>query len=124
MDLKAYQLRFVTLVFALATACVAHFVTAQPGERVVTVVAERFQYTPAEIRVRKGEPVVLEFTTRDVTMGFNAPELGVRADIVPGQVARVRLVPDKAGTFTFYCDIFCGSGHEEMTGTIVVTEGS
>lgn len=123
MDLKAYQLRFVTL-FALAAACVAHFVTAQPGERVVTVVAERFQYTPAEIRVRKGEPVVLEFTTRDVTMGFNAPELGVRADIVPGQVVRVRLVPDQAGTFTFHCDIFCGSGHEEMTGTIVVTEGS
>jgi cytochrome c oxidase subunit 2 len=37
-------------------------------------------------------------------------------------VSRVRLVPDKVGTFPFVCDIFCGSGHEDMTGTIVVTE--
>jgi cytochrome c oxidase subunit 2 len=53
-------------------------------------------------------------------MGFNAPDFGVRADIIPGQVARVRLVPDKVGTFTFLCDIFCGSGHETMSGTITV----
>jgi cytochrome c oxidase subunit II len=32
----------------------------------------------------------------------------------------VRIVPDKAGTLPFHCDIFCGSGHEEMTGEIVV----
>jgi cytochrome c oxidase subunit 2 len=55
-------------------------------------------------------------------MGFNVPDLGARADILPGQVARVRLVPDKVGTFEFHCDIFCGSGHEQMSGTIVVTE--
>ena len=54
-------------------------------------------------------------------MGFSVPDFNVRADIVPGQVARVRLTPDKAGTFTFLCDIFCGSGHETMSGTMVVT---
>jgi len=31
-------------------------------------------------------------------------------------------VPDKTGTFTFVCDIFCGTGHEEMDGTIEVTD--
>jgi len=65
-------------------------------------------------------PVVLELTTADVLMGFNAPDFAVRADIIPGQVARVRLVPDKVGTFAFLCDIFCGSGHETMSGTITV----
>ena len=30
-------------------------------------------------------------------------------------------MPDKTGKFTFSCDVFCGDGHEEMTGTIVVT---
>jgi cytochrome c oxidase subunit 2 len=39
---------------------------------------------------------------------------------VPGQVARVRLIPDKVGTFEFACDIFCGEGHESMSGTIHV----
>jgi cytochrome c oxidase subunit 2 len=32
----------------------------------------------------------------------------------------VRIVPDKAGTFAFHCDVFCGDGHEGMTGEIVV----
>lgn len=43
-----------------------------------------------------------------------------RADILPGNVAKIRVVPDKAGTFTFLCDIFCGAGHETMNGTITV----
>jgi cytochrome c oxidase subunit 2 len=30
--------------------------------------------------------------------------------------------PDTAGKFFFACDVFCGSGHEEMEGEIVVTE--
>ena len=29
--------------------------------------------------------------------------------------------PDKAGTFIFLCDVFCGDGHEGMNGTLVVT---
>jgi cytochrome c oxidase subunit 2 len=29
---------------------------------------------------------------------------------------------NKAGTFTFACDVFCGEGHDDMSGTVVVTE--
>lgn len=93
---------------------------AQPKERVIKVVARRFTYAPNALTLKKGDPVVLELTSADVLMGFNAPDFGVRADIVPEQVARVRLVPDKIGTFTFLCDVFCGSGHETMSGTITV----
>jgi cytochrome c oxidase subunit 2 len=32
----------------------------------------------------------------------------------------VRVVPQKAGRFEFHCDVFCGSGHEEMSGILVV----
>ena len=34
---------------------------------------------------------------------------------------RVRVVPEKVGTFDFHCDVFCGSGHEEMAGRIMVS---
>jgi cytochrome c oxidase subunit 2 len=33
---------------------------------------------------------------------------------------RVKLKPERAGRFGFLCDNFCGSGHEEMAGIIVV----
>jgi cytochrome c oxidase subunit II len=76
---------------------------AQDKEQVVEIVARRFIYTPNEFTVKKGVPV-----------------FHVRADIVPGQAAEVRFVPDKVGSFEFVCDIFCGSGHETMNGTLTV----
>ena len=82
--------------------------------------AKRFSYTPSVIKLKLGQPVVLEFRTADVFMGFNLPDFNVRADIVPDKATRLRFVPDKAGTFIFLCDIFCGSGHEEMNGTVIV----
>jgi cytochrome c oxidase subunit 2 len=94
---------------------------APKAPRVIRVKARRFKYTPDVINLKKGEPVRFELTTADVTMGFNIPDFNVRADIIPGKTATVDLTPDKAGTFTFLCDIFCGDGHEGMNGQIVVT---
>ena len=82
--------------------------------------ARKFAFLPGEITLKQGVPVVLEFVAADVVMGFSAPDFKVRADIIPGQVARVRLVPQQIGTFEYLCDIFCGEGHEGMHGTINV----
>ena len=93
---------------------------APAEEQVIKILARKFTYSPNKLTVKKGVPVVLELTTADVLMGFYVPDFDIRADIVPEQVTRVRLVPDKIGTFTFLCDVFCGSGHETMNGTITV----
>jgi cytochrome c oxidase subunit 2 len=104
----------------LGAATIGLRAATQPEEQVIKILARRFTYTPNKLSLKKGVPVVLELTSADVLMGFNAPDFDVRADVIPGKVARVRLVPDKVGTFTFLCDIFCGSGHETMSGTITV----
>ena len=96
-------------------------VLAQPGEKVIRIVAKKFEYTPSEIMLRKNVPVVLELTTEDVAMGFYAPDFKVDVEIVPGKAVQVRLVPDKAGNFDFSCNVFCGDGHEDMGGKIHVT---
>jgi cytochrome c oxidase subunit 2 len=88
--------------------------------RVIAITARKFEFAPAEVTLKSGEPVVLELTTEDVHMGFDAPELGLHADIVPGRVSRVPFTPDKPGSFEFVCDVFCGSGHDEMGGLIKV----
>jgi len=116
-----YRRRKVTAgIVLLSVGAIGVRGAAQPADPVIKVLARRFTFTPNEIRLKKGVPVVLELTTADVLMGFSAPDFGVRSDIVPGQTARVRLVPTKTGTFDFICDIFCGSGHETMGGTIIV----
>lgn len=48
------------------------------------------------------------------------PDLHIDTEIAPDKPTLVRLVPEKPGTYPFHCDVFCGSGHEEMTGLIVV----
>jgi len=75
------------------------------------------------IRVRKGEKVVLKLTSSDVVHGFSLKDFGVFVDqgIQPGKPTTVSFVADKVGTFKFVCNSICGSHHEQMYGTIVVT---
>jgi cytochrome c oxidase subunit II len=94
---------------------------AGPSERVIQITAKRFEFAPATIEIKVGEPVILELRSLDRKHGFASPELHIDAVIVPGKPTRIRLVPDHAGTFSFHCSVFCGSGHEDMTGQIVVT---
>jgi len=103
---------------ALALGSLGAFALAKP--RVIPVVAKKFEFVPAEIRLRKGETVTLQFTAPEVPMGFNLADFKLRTDIVPGKIATLELTPDKTGTFTFLCDVFCGSGHEDMSGTLIV----
>ena len=104
----------------LLAAGVGVSVKALAEERVIKVVARKFVFLPREIEVKKGETVVLEFTAPEVVMGFNCPDYKIRADIIPGQVSRVKFTADKAGRFPFLCDIFCGDGHEGMSGELIV----
>jgi len=107
---------------ALVLGSVATYLGAQPNEKVIHIDAKRFEYSPGELTLKKGEPVILEFASRDVLMGFNLPDFNLRADMIPDKVTRVRFVPDKTGSFTFLCDIFCGTKHEEMNGRLTVIE--
>ena len=91
-------------------------------DRLVQVHAKRFEFEPGEIRLARGLPVTLEITSLDVPMGFNLPDFALRTDILPGAVSRLQFTPDKVGEFPFHCDIFCGSGHENMSGVIIVSE--
>jgi cytochrome c oxidase subunit 2 len=54
--------------------------------------------------------------------GFNLPDFGVRTDVLPGKVTRIRFTPDKTGEFVFFCDVFCGDGHEQMSGVLTVKD--
>ena len=125
MTLSGKGLRIAATTAILAAASVVTYVAAQsaePKEKVIKITAKRFDYTPGKLTLKKGEPVILELSTSDVLMGFNLPDFNVRADVVPDKVIRVRFVPDKTGTFTFLCDVFCGTKHEEMNGTITVVD--
>jgi cytochrome c oxidase subunit 2 len=91
---------------------------ASPNE--ISIQASKFQFAPDTVKVKLGQPITFVLTSIDRIHGFKMPEFGVRTDIVPDQETRVTITPDKAGSFAFFCDVFCGDGHEDMGGTLMV----
>jgi cytochrome c oxidase subunit 2 len=123
MDYSRRKLFFTSLA-GLGMLLGVRPLKAQQGAKfdaqVVKVQAKRYVFVPDEIVLKKGEPVVLEFTSVDFVHGFKAPDFNIRADLTPGKVVRIGFTPEKTGTFDFLCDNFCGSGHEEMAGRFIV----
>src|ERR1043166_5063083 len=125
MKLNARTLRIAAGAAALGLASIATYVAAQPAqpkERIIRIDAKRFDYTPGELTLKKGEAVILDPPPRVVLGVFTLREFNLRADMIPDKVTRVRFVPDKTGSFTFLCDIFCGTKHEEMNARLTGTE--
>ena len=96
---------------------------AKQPEQVIKITAKKFEYNPNVIKIKTGVPVVFEFTSLDRVHGFTVPDLGgIRLTIEPGKTNRVTILAPKAGTYEFHCDLFCGDGHEGMTGKIIAED--
>ncbi len=85
------------------------------------VTARSVAFTPADVRVRAGQTVVLEFTNDDPMFhdwevtGIANVDAGAR----PGQTQRIRFTIDEPGTYVVECTV---EGHAEagMVGRLVV----
>lgn len=74
------------------------------------------------ITVSRGDAVVLKLRSSDVTHGFalKAFDIYISEGITPGKTVFVSFKADKAGTFPFWCNVYCGDMHKDMKGTLVV----
>ena len=108
----------VALLLGSATAGAVRLAAQSPTE--IRISAKKFEYHPNKVTAKLGQPVTFVLTSEDRIHGFKMTDFALRTDIVPGQETRVTITPDKAGSFTFFCDVFCGDGHEDMDGTLVV----
>lgn len=106
----------------LAAAGVTAWSAAATNPQVIKLTAKKFEFGQLEIKVKKGVPVVIELTALDRSHGFKLPDFKVRGDALPGETTRVVFTPNKAGTFEFLCDLFCGDLHDSMSGMLIVTE--
>jgi cytochrome c oxidase subunit II len=75
--------------------------------------------SPNELHIPVGLPVVLEFSSRDVIHSFWVPNLQGKRDLVPGQVTRMWIQADAAGTYRGQCAEFCGHQHANMAFIVV-----
>lgn len=96
--------------------------TPEDAPRRVDVTARRFTYEPAEITLKKGEPVLLVLKSADVPHGLRFRELNVELKAGKGGTGQKEFTPEKTGDFVGHCSVFCGSGHGHMTLTLHIVE--
>ena len=95
----------------------------------ISVQSSMAGFTPAEIHVKAGSTVTLDWWTEDAAMHLQggvhtmiAPDLGLHEEL-PAQSRRAVTwtVPNKPGTYDVWCESCCGGkGNPQMHGKIVV----
>ena len=96
------------VALALAAGAGTRAAESSPG-RVVKITAKKFEYSPSEIHLRRGERVVLELTSLDRKHGFKLPELGIRADVPAGATARIEVLAERPGRLVTSIGVACVS---------------
>jgi cytochrome c oxidase subunit II len=109
-------------LFLLLTVLLSLPISDLPqSAQTIQIDAKRFEYSPAEITVRAGQPVTLAVHSEDVTHGLLIKDLNVKVDVPKGQTREVTFTPSKPGTFMGECSHFCGFGHGRMKLAVHVT---
>jgi cytochrome c oxidase subunit 2 len=112
--------RLIAGAFLLATISIVPGTNAAQDARVVEITAERFTFTPSEIKVKAGTRLEIRLRSDDTAHGFRiiGTEVNVELPKRGRGVATVVFEP-QPGRYTFECSQLCGAGHEFMRGVII-----
>ncbi len=94
-------------------------VSEDPAAR-IEITASRYQFSPDTIRVKAGTAVELYVTSTDGVHGLSIPGLKINQTLQQGKTVKIDFTPTKPGSYPFLCSVFCGPGHGEMKGELIV----
>ena len=119
-----------SLSLALVVAAIVVGASARPSKaaaaqevQVIEIVAERFRFTPSEIRVKAGTRLEIRLRSEDTNHGFHI--IGTDIDFETpsrGRGEMTVMFQPEAGRYTFECSRLCGAGHSFMRGVIIATD--
>ena len=96
--------------------------SAQGEPRTIEVTATRFAFEPSRIEVTQGERVTLVVKSGDGVHGVEIKKFKVTKKVPRGgEPVTIEFVASAAGEFPVLCSEYCGEGHEDMKGTLVVS---
>jgi cytochrome c oxidase subunit 2 len=97
--MKRSMAAFLGFLFlsTLAIALRLHAQSPAVAPRVIELSAKRFEFTPNQLTLVRGEPVTLRVSAQDRDHGFFQKELHIALDLTTAKVAEVTIRPEKAG---------------------------
>lgn len=142
---KAALLIVLGLLLALAVPAALSLWPTAEKTRLITLEAAKYGYNPPRIIVNRGDTVVIEPTSLDVTHGFALDGHPVEFIIKQQGIAyekfswkdeqgnthadwdkvdSIQFRANRSGKFTFRCTQVCGNLHPFMTGELIVRPNS
>lgn len=91
-----------------------------PARRDFTITARNYAFSPDRIEVGKDERVRLTIEGHDQIHSFAIDEFRIARRVPPGTSTVIEFRADRAGSFTYYCNIGADPGCKAMRGTLVV----
>jgi cytochrome c oxidase subunit 2 len=90
--------------------------------REIPVMVKRFAFEPARVEVTAGERIRLVVTSADGVHGIEIKKFKVNKKVPRGgEKITVDFMASAPGEYPILCSEYCGNGHEDMKGTLVVT---
>lgn len=107
--------------------------TRPDGSVLITFVAHRYGFTPNNMVVPAGKPLVFRVATPDVLHGLHIPGTNINTMVMPGYISEVNAVinydevvkygqlnADGSVTMPIFCNEFCGLNHHFMWNELTV----
>ncbi len=99
-----------------------HVEEVAPGKYQAYVIGQAFAWLPGEMHFKVGDEVTFFVTSPDVQHGFYIHGTNINVQVIPGEVAKVKTTFKRPGEYLVICNEYCGIGHQNMIGKIVVEE--
>jgi cytochrome c oxidase subunit 2 len=122
-------MKYLTAIaLVLVIACTPTTEQIEPVEQdlasepdvVIDMVARNWEFKPSEVRVKNGDLVRINVRSEDAGHGLAIEGYDQSVKFDAGGSATLEFVADKSGEFRLYCNVFCGQGHREMAGKLIV----
>jgi cytochrome c oxidase subunit II len=98
---------------------------AASAPRTIEVVASRFAFEPARVEVTEGERIKLLVKSGDGVHGLQIKKFKIDKKVPRGgDAVTIEFVATAVGDFPILCSEYCGDGHEDMKGMLVVAAKS
>lgn len=96
-------------------------VQATPGGDAYLLGTRNWMWYPV-LKLKKDVEYRLHISSAEYQHGFSLLPMNMNFHIVAGYDHVVTITPKQTGEFHIICNEFCGAGHQQMTGLIIVEE--
>lgn len=110
----------ILIATATTVLCGSHASPQQTPHHEFVVHARRYAFEPARLEVHQGDLVRITLRTEDIPHSFVVDALRISKRATLDRSVTFELLADRAGVYSYYCNLALEDGCRNMTGQFVV----